>query len=569
MKSAAQFVALTSFVVSFALLSYAQEIFIASYNGDLETVKRCVQQDPEIVNSRDSTGGFPLEMAAQTGQVEIVRFLLERGADVKMSRGGATALHMAALYGGKTELITLLLENGADINARTGDGATPLNFAVIGKQREIAELLLDRRAEINLEKQDFSQLLHVSASGGIGRIADIALKNEVDFSFRTEKGNTLLHSAAEGGLVGIAELLLSKGLNIEAANVYGQTPLHLAARGGHKQIVELLLGKGANAGVPTKNGKTPLHYAEEKGHHDVVEILKKKGANASPWFFPPLAGKYLGQSPPAERPAIFAPGIISAEEHFEHSSLAFSPDNEEVYWSTDFKEFGFYDIVFMKKENGRWSAPRLAPFSEKVHAGHPVFSSDGKKLYFSSTRPKDRNAGESDENIWVVERTDTRWSEPKLLDDMINTDKGESVLSITRQGTLYFRRDMEVFRSSQKNGVFETPVKVELPLSPGSRILALFIDPDGRYLILEVFGAGGYGGADLFICSKMKDSSWSAPANLGPKINTAGMERFPSVTPDGKYLVFLRVTDGSDIYWVDARIIEEFWLKQSQKPIQD
>jgi hypothetical protein len=211
----------------------------------------------------------------------------------------------------------------------------------------------------------------------------------------------------------------------------------------------------------------------------------------------------------------------------------------------------------MKKENGRWSPPQLAPFSEKFHAGDPVFSRDGKKLYFSSTRPRSGNAGESDENIWVGERTGPRWSEPNPLDDMINTDKGESVLSITRQGTLYFRRDMEVFQSSQKNGVFETPVKVELPLSPGSRILALFVAPDGRHLILEVFGDGGYGGADLYISYEMKDGSWPAPANLGPRINTAGTERFLSVTPDGKDLVFLRVTDGSDIYWVDAKIIEE------------
>jgi hypothetical protein len=39
------------------------------------------------------------------------------------------------------------------------------------------------------------------------------------------------------------------------------------------------------------------------------------------------------------------------------------------------------------------------------------------------------------------------------------------------------------------------------------------------------------------------------------------MERFPSITPDGKYLLFLRVSDGSDIYWADARIVEELKLK--------
>jgi ankyrin repeat protein len=538
-------------------LSHAQDVFLASYNGDLGTVKRLVNENPGLVNSRNPNGRFPLEMAAQTGQTEIVRFLLERGADVHMNRSGATALHMAALYGGKTELIILLLENGADMNARTANGDTPLNLAVLGKQKAIAELLLDKRAEINLENQNFTRLLNIAASGGIGRIADIALKHEIDFSFRTETGNTLLHSAAEGGMAELTELLLSKGLSVETANIYGQTPLHIAARSGHKSIVELFLMKGADANVKMRNGKTPLHLAKEKGHDDVVELLKRKGADASEWTFPKLTGKYLDQSPPGESPTMFAPGIVSAEEHFEHSCLAFSPDYAEVYWSTDFTELGFYDIVYMRKENDRWSAPKLAPFSEKHHAGSPIFSCDGQELYFSSTRPRDENAGNSDGNIWVVERKGKGWSEPRPLGNVINTEKNESVLSISREGTLYFRRDAELFSSKQKSGHFQTPVKLDVQLSAGTKVLALFIDPDERYMIMESFGGGDFGGGDLYVSYRSRNGSWSVPANLGPRINTAGHERFPSVTPDGKYLFFCRVSDGSDFYWVDARSIDD------------
>jgi len=519
MKSIAKAIVLIPFFFFFNL-ARAQDIFLASYNGDLETVKKLIKENPDLVNSRNSTGRFPLEMAAQTGQTDIVKFLLENGADVNLNRGGATALHMAAIYGGKTEVITLLLENGADLNARTGNGYTPLNLAVIGKQKEIAELLIEKGGEINLENQDFTQLLSISASGGIKKIADIALKKEVDFSFKTEKGDTLLHSASEGGLTELAELLLSKGLTPEAANM------------------------------------------REKGHDHVVEYLAKKGANASEWKFPKIKGKYLDQSPPGENPVIFAPGIVSAQEHFEHSCLAFSPDYTEIFWSSDFTEFGFYDIVTMKKEKGRWTAPKLAPFSEKYHAGSPVFSYDGKKLYFTSSRPRNENAGSSDMNIWVVERVGKTWSEPKPLDDIINSDQGESVLSISKQGTLYFRQGMEMFSSKQKDGIFQTPVKLDIPLNTGMRILALFVAPDESYMIMESFGGGGYGGAELYICYKLKDGSWSEPVNLGPKINTGATERFPSVTPDGKYLFFLRVSDGSDFCWVSAKFIQDLRPKE-------
>jgi len=372
----------------------------------------------------------------------------------------------------------------------------------------------------------------------------------------------LLHSASVGGLTELAELLLSKGLTPEAANIYGQTPLHIAARGGYKDIVELFLRKDADIDIQTKNGKTPLHFAREKGNDHVVEYLVKKGADASEWKFPKIRGKYLDQTPPGENPVIFAPGIVSAQEHFEHSCLAFSPDYTEVYWSSDFTEFGFYDIVTMKKEKGRWTAPKLASFSEKYHAGSPVFSYDGKKLYFTSSRPRNENAGSSDRNIWVVDREGKAWSEPKPLDDIINSDQGESVLSISKQGTLYFRRGMEMFSSKQKDGVFQTPVKLDIPLNTGMRILALFIAPDESYMIMESFGGGDYGGADLYICYKLKDGSWSEPVNLGPKINMGATERFPSVTPDGKYLFFLRVSDGSDFCWVSAKFIQDLRPKE-------
>jgi len=564
MRPAVKLLVLASFIISFSFsFSYAQDIFAASYNGDFETVKRLIAADPKLVNAKNSDGRFPLEMAAQTGRVEIVRLLLEKGAEVNMSRGGgSTALHMAALYGGKTELISLLLEKGANMNARTANGETPLNLAVIGKQKAIAELLLDRGAEINLENQNFSSLLHISASAGIKRIVDMALKHEINFAFRTEKGNTLLHSAAEGGLVELADVLLAKGLSLEATNTYGQTPLHLAARDDQKGIVELFLGKGAKIDQATKEGKAALHYAREKGHQDIVELLRAKGADDSPWVFPKLTGKYLDQPPPGKTPAIFAPGIVSSQEHFEHSSLAFSSDEEEVYWSTDFTEFGFYDVVFMKRENGRWTAPRLAPFSEKHHAGDPVFSSDGQKLYFSSNRPKPADAGPRDTNIWVVERKGGAWSEPRALGESINTLREESVRSLTRNGTLYFRRDGEWFRSIQDNGVFQTPEKLHIPLDSEARILALFMDPDERYMIIEAMVNGGYGGADLYVSYALPDGSWSQAVNLGPKVNTRGHERFPSVTPDGRYLMFLRVTDGSDIYWVDAGIMEDLKPKE-------
>jgi hypothetical protein len=77
-------------------------------------------------------------------------------------------------------------------------------------------------------------------------------------------------------------------------------------------------------------------------------------------------------------------------------------------------------------------------------------------------------------------------------------------------------------------------------------------------MLFESNRSGGYGGADIYISYKNDDGTWALPINLGNRINTGAHERSPYISPDNKYLFFWRVTSSSDIYWVDAKIIEEF-----------
>ena len=138
---------------------------------------------------------------------------------------------------------------------------------------------------------------------------------------------------------------------------------------------------------------------------------------------PVLKGPYLGQEPPAMTPELFAPGIITTEFH-EHSSPAFSPDGNEVYWSVFFNFWGPQVILFMRMENGRWTRPEVASFSGQYSDGNPCFSHDGRKIFFESRRPVHVGGpytGETD--LWVVERTDTGWGEPEHLGWTVNSDK--------------------------------------------------------------------------------------------------------------------------------------------------
>jgi uncharacterized protein len=89
-----------------------------------------------------ASGLTPLQFAATTGNVEMIRFLAKRGANVNhgVKQGGQTAL-LTAIYGAKPKAVQALIELKADVNAKTKDGDTPLKAARKGDQEDIVELL--------------------------------------------------------------------------------------------------------------------------------------------------------------------------------------------------------------------------------------------------------------------------------------------------------------------------------------------------------------------------------------------------------------------------------------------
>jgi len=75
---------------------------------------------------------------------------------------------------------------------------------------------------------------------------------------------------------------------------------------------------------------------------------------------------------------------------------------------------------------------------------------------------------------------------------------------------------------------------------------------------------GGLGGDDLFVTFKSSDGSWIKPIHMGSVINSAKSENRPYVSPDGKYFFYASTKRGyRDIYWVDAKIIEELRTKEN------
>ena len=293
-----------------------------------------------------------------------------------------------------------------------------------------------------------------------------------------------------------------------------------------------------------------------------------------------INGPYLGQKPPGMTPELFAPGIISTG--MNDRDIAISPDLNEIYYSV--LEGPHYTIVCMKRDKGRWTKQAIAPFSGQYNDCEPQFSPDGERLYFCSTRPVQGNREPKDYDIWYVERTRDGWGEPVNLGPPINTEKNEFYPSITNGGTIYFTsHDMNICRSRCINGKYMPPKKLGDTVNTLRGEYNAYVAPDESYLIFTSHGWDrGVGRGDLFICFRKHDGTWTKAVNLGPGVNSLAVDMCPTVSPDGKYLFFssMRKSEtfvseqvGSydellknsknpqngkmDIYWVDARIIED------------
>ncbi len=280
--------------------------------------------------------------------------------------------------------------------------------------------------------------------------------------------------------------------------------------------------------------------------------------NAPEEEFPVLRGAYLGQKPPGDRAELFAPSIVST--CMQHSSAYFSPDGKEVYFSRMLPRPSV--IMGMREENGVWAEPRVA-----LEGLTPFLSPDGKKLYFSR-----------DWALWVSEKMGNGWSEPKNLGNVVNFQKRQDGPSVTNDGTLYFCSmfgDHDgIYRAELSDGRYIQKEKLGYGINSGSVDGFPYIVSDESYLIFTSFRSGSIGMSDLYISFRSGDGTWTAPKNMGRKINSVAKEGYPYVTVDGKYVFFYstrvsvlnerRIPDGpGNVYWIDAKIIQE--LKPNEK----
>ena len=242
-------------------------------------------------------------------------------------------------------------------------------------------------------------------------------------------------------------------------------------------------------------------------------------------------------------PIVFGDGIISTGDFESHP--AFTPDGLTLYFLKSTPTFSFWTIVVSRFVDGRWTMPEVAPFSGRYSDADPFITADGKKFYFISNRPAPGKTTR-DLDIWVMDKTENGWSEPRNLGQSVNSDANEWYPTLSSDGTLYFgsgraggKGATDIYRSQFVNGNYGQPENLGDAINSEFDEYEPLIAPDQSFLIFMAAGRPDClsRSGDLFL-SYRQGGTWTRAINLGNEVNSPQNEYSPKISPDGKYFFF-------------------------------
>ena len=190
---------------------------------------------------------------------------------------------------GDRDVLRALLEQGADVSAPQGDGMTALHWAAERGDARTAEMLVYAGANVGAVTRIGQYTpLHLASHAGSAPVVEALLQAGADPALRTTNtGATALHLAAASGNADVVKMLLDHGADANAReSEWGQTPLMFAAAQNRAQAIRVLLARGADARVATKtidlSKQSALDRAATERQRRVLEASVPKGQQPTP-----------------------------------------------------------------------------------------------------------------------------------------------------------------------------------------------------------------------------------------------------------------------------------------------
>lgn len=231
--------------------------------------------------------------------------------------------------------------------------------------------------------------------------------------------------------------------------------------------------------------------------------------------------------------------FVTVDDQMMIFTRRYIPQSENPVLEEDF----FYSL---RDSLGNWQpAQRMEePINSAENEGALSMSPDGRYLFFAGCNRPD---GRGSCDIYASIRRGDHWGKPFNIGEPVNTTYWESQPCMSSDGkTLYFTSTRpggygksDLWRSTVSNGgIWSEPENLGPNINTAGDENSPFLHPDGKTLYFSSNGHGGMGGLDLFVSRMDSLGRWSAPQNIGFPINTAADESTLSVNAKGDTAYF-------------------------------
>ncbi|XP_072035840.1 E3 ubiquitin-protein ligase MIB2-like [Amphiura filiformis] len=269
-----------------ALGQHPELLLAAAAKGKVDLTKQLLQGRDVQVNhqSPDASMLTALQAASHEGHLEIVKLLVQAGADLELEdKDGDRALSFSVI-GDKPAITKYLLDKGADPNASNDKGLTCTHLAVLKSHVACLRHILARRLPVDVNHPDnlANTPVFLAIDTNNNEIIDMMFQHGMtNFSVMNGKGFNALHHAALKGNVHATRRILEKSRALaNAKKPDGFTALHIAAVNDHYEVIKVLIDVGhCDLAVRDNDQMTALHIAAMQQNHPSIQLLVNRGAD--------------------------------------------------------------------------------------------------------------------------------------------------------------------------------------------------------------------------------------------------------------------------------------------------
>ncbi|KYQ89680.1 ankyrin repeat-containing protein [Tieghemostelium lacteum] len=207
--------------------------------GSLEKIKKFIEEDkvkPDIVDEDERTG---LHWAAAGGHLAIVQYLVNQcNQSVNTIDDGGWSPLLSATSSGHINMVKVLLEFGANPNDTNDTKKSPLHYASSKNRVDIVDLLLDYGAKSFKDSNGMAPIHRAAAIGSVEVIKRLLTKAKVNIDSQDSQGDTAAHIAAESNYENVIELLLENNADMTIENSDHKTPIDITSSQTIKYIIK-------------------------------------------------------------------------------------------------------------------------------------------------------------------------------------------------------------------------------------------------------------------------------------------------------------------------------------------